>query len=146
MSLDGKQLVMPEGETSQEHDLVSPVGRLRITWELYRPKFGNTIAIQTGEIGFTLLRMLRAYPVAMPRTPLETLLSTVSFALCHQHPQPRALTIQPSGLHHVHTTESSYTSSYSPSSPINTCLAFGLVSILHRWARRVLIMLLEQAR
>ena len=49
MSLDGEQLVMPEGETSQEHDLVSKLGKLSMTWELYRPNFGNTIAIQTGE-------------------------------------------------------------------------------------------------
>ena len=48
VSLDGKQLVMREGETSQEHDLVSKLGKLRLTWELYRPDFGNTIAIQTG--------------------------------------------------------------------------------------------------
>ena len=45
MSLDGEQLVMPEGETSQKHDLE----KLHISWELYRPNFGNTIAIQTGE-------------------------------------------------------------------------------------------------
>ena len=51
MSLDGKQLTMPEGETSQEHDLVSPLGKLRLTWELYRPDYGNTIAILTGETG-----------------------------------------------------------------------------------------------
>ena len=50
VSLDGKRLVMLEGETSQEHDLDSPLGRLRVTWELYRPNFGNTIAIQTGEL------------------------------------------------------------------------------------------------
>ncbi len=49
MSLDGKQLVMREGETTQEHELVSKLGKLRLSWELYRPNFGNTIAIQTGE-------------------------------------------------------------------------------------------------
>ena len=40
---------MAEGETSQEHDLYSPLGKLRLTWELFRPNFGSTIAIQTGE-------------------------------------------------------------------------------------------------
>ena len=48
MSMDGKQLVMDRSETAQEHELVLPLGKLRLTWELYRPDFGNTIAIQTG--------------------------------------------------------------------------------------------------
>lgn len=55
VSLDGKQLVMDQGETMQEHELVLPLGKLRLTWELYRPSFGNTIAIQTGEDGHTSL-------------------------------------------------------------------------------------------
>ena len=45
---------MDRGETKQDHELVLPLGKLRLTWELYRPNFGNTIAIQTGEIDCTL--------------------------------------------------------------------------------------------
>ena len=50
---------MPKGETSQEHDLCSPVGKLRVTWELYRPNFGSTVAIQTGKNGCPTPQMAR---------------------------------------------------------------------------------------
>ena len=52
---------MRAGETSQEHELISPVGKLRVTWELYRPDYGNTITIQTGEIDCPAAEALTAF-------------------------------------------------------------------------------------
>lgn len=50
VSLDGERMTMIKGENMQEHDMELPQGKLRITWELYRPNFGNTISIQTGKL------------------------------------------------------------------------------------------------
>ena len=49
VSLDGEELVMASGENRQEHVLALPQGKLKLAWELYRPNFGNTITITTGE-------------------------------------------------------------------------------------------------
>jgi len=57
VSLDGKQLVMGGSETEQEHEMMLPQGKLRLTWELYRPNYGNTITIETGENGCTLCKV-----------------------------------------------------------------------------------------
>ena len=51
MSLDSQRLTMLGSETIQEHSLPLARGNLRITWELHRPGYGNTISIQTGELG-----------------------------------------------------------------------------------------------
>ena len=40
---------MTKGENRQEHVLALPQGKLKLAWELYRPNFGNTITITTGE-------------------------------------------------------------------------------------------------
>ena len=49
VSLDGEDFVMARGENRQEHVLALPQGKLKLAWELYRPNFGNTITITTGE-------------------------------------------------------------------------------------------------
>ena len=49
VSLDGEEFVMARGENRQEHVLALPQGKLKLAWELYRPNFGNTITITTGE-------------------------------------------------------------------------------------------------
>ena len=41
--------MMIGSETVQEHNLPLAKGSLRLSWELHRPNYGNTIAIQTGE-------------------------------------------------------------------------------------------------
>lgn len=51
VSLDGQRLTMVASETIQEHSLPLTRGTLRLTWELHRPNYGNTISLQTGEIG-----------------------------------------------------------------------------------------------
>lgn len=56
VSLDGKQLAMGGSETVQQHEMMLPQGKLRLTWELYRPNYGNTITIETGENGCILLK------------------------------------------------------------------------------------------
>lgn len=43
---------MDRDDTKQEHELILPLGKLSLTWELFRPNFGNTIAIQTSEYGY----------------------------------------------------------------------------------------------
>ena len=53
VTLDGQRLTMVGSEHVQEHSLPLVRGSLRITWELHRPSYGNTISIQTGEAGCT---------------------------------------------------------------------------------------------
>ena len=77
---------MREGETTQEHELVSKLGKLRLSWELYRPNFGNTIAIQTGETGCPVLLLNipapRQYDIFLPDVYLQ-------LAAFHSHAQTR---------------------------------------------------------
>ena len=51
---------MARGENRQEHVLALPQGKLKLAWELYRPNFGNTITITTGE-----------RPLSLPLWPLK---------------------------------------------------------------------------
>ena len=48
MTLNNEQIVMRDGTTSLQLSVPMIQGRLRISWELFRPNFGNTITIQTG--------------------------------------------------------------------------------------------------
>jgi hypothetical protein len=48
VTLNNEQVVMRDGTTSLQLSAPMIQGRLRISWELFRPNFGNTITIQTG--------------------------------------------------------------------------------------------------
>ena len=104
MSLDGKQLAMRAGETSQEHDLVSALGKLRIIWELYRPNFGNTIAIQTGELLCSVLRATLykasdAFPARLQLITVYAFTSPLAYACCAPLLSLFAPRLLPTALH-----------------------------------------------
>lgn len=87
VSLDGQLLTMVGYETIQEHNLPLAKGSLRLTWELYRPNYGNTISIQTGETGCSLPELGITSLSLVLETPPDTCSTAACLELGYQDPR-----------------------------------------------------------
>ncbi|EIE21423.1 hypothetical protein COCSUDRAFT_43159 [Coccomyxa subellipsoidea C-169] len=56
VTLDGERLHFGENENSQAHELTTAAGKLRLLWQLFRPKLGNTIELTTDLLRLTVYR------------------------------------------------------------------------------------------